>query len=284
MVTGKQYAEAAVAVYETKPQIGYIYGTRFVKWTKARQDALVSKYNSNPEKYKDYKLSAEIGSKWIGHIVTDCSGLTSKLAADFGLKFHWGSNSSYLYDCAYKGKKEAGMKFPAGCWMYTGEGKHGHIGIVDPSREWVIEAQGTKAGVTRTKVSNKKWTYWGLGKGMEFDFIPGEAQGIGEPAYVERPVEKEPAKEQNQTSGQTATDGKAEPTKIYYPTLRRGAKGDLVTQLQRFLAQDGSSLAIDGIFGPGTQSAVRAFQKKYGLLVDGVVGPQTWGKLLELYA
>ena len=280
MVTGKQYAEAAVKVYNTKPQVGYIYGTRFVKWTQARQEALERKYQSDPDRYSDYKLSAEIGGKWIGHIVTDCSGLTSKLAADFGLKYHWGSNSSYRNDCSHKGKKEPGMKFPAGCWMYTGKSanSHGHIGIVDPSGEWVIEAQGTKTGVTRTKVSNSKWTYWGLGKGMEFDFIPGEETGIGDAAYYEAP------KEQPKTAKDAAKTKKTEPTKIYYPTIRRGAKGDLVTQLQRFLAQDGSSLTIDGIFGQGTQSAVRAFQRKYGLDVDGIVGPQTWGQLLKLYA
>lgn len=268
MVTGKQYAESAQKVYETKPQVGYIWGTRFEKWTQEKQDALVKKYNSDPKKYSDYEKGALYGKKWVGHVVTDCSGLTSKLGKDLGLNYHHGSNSSWRYDCAYKGEKKKGMKFPAGTWMYTGTANsHGHIGIVDPSGEWVIEAQGTLKGVTRTKVSASKWTYWGLGKGMEFDFIPGEEN--------QKPIQK------------PATDKKKEsepPTKLYYPTLRRGAKGDLVAQLQTFLSKDGSKLAIDGIFGPGTQSAVRAFQRKYNLDVDGVVGPQTWGKLLELYA
>lgn len=265
MVTGKQYAESAQKVYETKPQVGYIWGTRFVNWTKEKQDALMKKYNSDPGKYSDYEKGAKYGKKWIGHVVTDCSGLTSKLGKDHGLSFHHGSNSSWRYDCAYKGKKEKGMKMPAGAWMYTGTvNSHGHIGIVDPTGEWVIEAQGTLAGVTRTKVSNSKWTYWGLGKGINFDFIPGQTT---EP---QKPAEK------------PATDNDP-PIKLYYPTLRRGAKGDLVAQLQTFLFKDGSTLAIDGIFGAGTQSAVRAFQRKYNLDVDGIVGPQTWGKLLELY-
>lgn len=37
---------------------------------------------------------------------------------------------------------------------------------------------------------------------------------------------------------------------------------------------------VDGIFGPGTEAAVKRFQATHGLAVDGIVGPQTWGVLL----
>ena len=40
---------------------------------------------------------------------------------------------------------------------------------------------------------------------------------------------------------------------------------------------------IDGIHGPLTNAGVRAFQTRYDLAVDGIVGPQTRGKLLEVY-
>lgn len=278
MVTGMQYAEAAKAVYDTKPQVGYIWGTSLVMWTKAKQEALARNHANDP----NYELGIKYGSKWIGHKVVDCSGLTSRLGKDFGLSYHHGSNSSWLNDCAHKGEKKAGMKIPAGAWMYTTTkvngkptNKHGHIGIVAPDGEHVIEAQGTIKGVTMTKVSDSKWTHWGLGKGITFDFIPGQM------------IEQKPVEESKQTveePKQTATDTPNKYSKINYPTIRRGTKGDLVAQLQTFLSKDGSSLKIDGIFGPGTQSAVRAFQKRYGLTVDGIVGPQTWGKLLELYA
>lgn len=40
-------------------------------------------------------------------------------------------------------------------------------------------------------------------------------------------------------------------------------------------------LAKDSVYGPRTRDAVRVFQEAKGLTVDGIVGPVTWGKLLE---
>jgi hypothetical protein len=58
------------------------------------------------------------------------------------------------------------------------------------------------------------------------------------------------------------------------PTLRRGARGDLVRQIQTDL-----KIAVDGIFGPGTEAALRQFQRDHGLVPDGIVGPRTWASL-----
>ena len=44
----------------------------------------------------------------------------------------------------------------------------------------------------------------------------------------------------------------------------------------------GLRLAVDGILGPATRSAVRNFQQRQGLIVDGIVGPQTEAKLRAL--
>ncbi|WP_432787795.1 peptidoglycan recognition protein family protein [Novosphingobium rhizosphaerae] len=58
------------------------------------------------------------------------------------------------------------------------------------------------------------------------------------------------------------------------PTLRRGDSGALVAALQRALEIDD-----DGKFGPGTEKAVRAAQRKAGLVPDGIVGPKSWAAL-----
>lgn len=65
-------------------------------------------------------------------------------------------------------------------------------------------------------------------------------------------------------------------------TLRLGATGAEVRQLQAALNSAlGLSLLLDGSFGPTTQAAVIAFQKKRGILADGIAGVVTQNALLD---
>lgn len=58
--------------------------------------------------------------------------------------------------------------------------------------------------------------------------------------------------------------------------LFRGSEGPPVAELQRRLNETGANLIVDGIFGPLTEAAVKAFQRRTpGLRVDGIVGPAT---------
>lgn len=61
--------------------------------------------------------------------------------------------------------------------------------------------------------------------------------------------------------------------------LRRGDKGDRVTDLQRLLNANGHALLVDGDFGPATERAVLGFQRSTGLVVDGLAGPKTFALL-----
>ena len=56
-----------------------------------------------------------------------------------------------------------------------------------------------------------------------------------------------------------------------------------IKDLQKLLNFDiNSGLDVDGQFGPATKSAVKKFQKKYGLTQDGIVGSGTWKKLISV--
>lgn len=59
-----------------------------------------------------------------------------------------------------------------------------------------------------------------------------------------------------------------------YSLVRKGSKGDTVRRLQEALG-----IAADGDFGPGTESALKAWQRENDCTPDGIAGPQTLAKL-----
>ena len=66
--------------------------------------------------------------------------------------------------------------------------------------------------------------------------------------------------------------------------LSRGDRGKEVLDVQTRLRGQGfvlGSEGADGFFGPNTAYAVRAFQQRRGMLVDGIVGANTWRELVE---
>lgn len=244
---------------------GYIWGTAGILWTQARQNA------TKDEQAKKY------GWKWIGRYVADCSGLFSWAFKQLNSYMYHGSNTMWREYCTANGtlkagKRTDGQELKPGTAVFTDHyGDKTHVGLYIGDG-LVIEASGTKTGVVTSKVTNTKWKCWGELKYV--DYGPYDKMGGEFSEVVDRTISGE------------ASPVVTKPTKIakqpVYPTVRRGDKGELVTQLQDLLSRDGSSLAVDGIFGPGTQSAVRAFQKKHDLVVDGIVGPKTWGELLKI--
>lgn len=58
--------------------------------------------------------------------------------------------------------------------------------------------------------------------------------------------------------------------------VKKGSRGEEVRRLQEWLAKEGYTIDVDGIFGRGTEKALRDFQAREGLHVDGVAGKNTW--------
>lgn len=89
------------------------------------------------------------------------------------------------------------------------------------------------------------------------------------------------------TSGVAQKPVSPAPTTCPYPapatTLRRGNTGNGVRWVQWHLAKTvAPTIKADGIFGAGTQRAVKKFQAKYDLAADGIVGRATREKMQEV--
>ncbi len=89
--------------------------------------------------------------------------------------------------------------------------------------------------------------------------------------------------------GRSVQAGKpVEVTPRYPGLLRVGSSGDEVRLVQAYLnrisevnGQFHPQIEVDGIYGKKVEEFVTAFQYHYGLSADGIVGRQTWAKLVE---
>lgn len=149
-------------------------------------------------------------------------------------------------------------------WHDSGKGDNqnspDHVGIVEKlsgNTITVIEGNYSNSVKRRTLAVNGKYI-----------------RGYGVPKYDS---EIETKAEETTSKGETTVN-------IELNVLQKGAKGEQVKAIQRILYSMGYDLGtskVDGDFGSKTDAAIRAYQKKNGLTVDGVVGQKTWGKLLK---
>ena len=124
------------------------------------------------------------------------------------------------------------------------------------------------SGVQHFTKRNKKWTHWAIPRGLYGN--------------------TDTASESSADSGSTSASDPAPASPVSaHPTLRLGAKGEAVREMQQKLLRAGEVLprwGADGDFGCETLAAVRSFQRKHQLVVDGICGPITWGKLEKVTA
>lgn len=234
---------------------GYIWGTSGTMWTAAKQKNLEKTTDADRENSRKY------GSKWIDHMVADCSGLFVWAYKQLGGAIYHGSDTMYRKYCDAKGELNSGARtdgkgLKPGTAVFVwkeSKKKYTHVGLYVGDGT-VIEAKGAQAGVTTSKITDTKWTNWGELTAVDYS---GTAP---EPAPAPDP---EPAKR---------------------PTLRRGNRNQYVKELQTDLDRLGYSLGIcgiDGDFGTATEKAVKEFQRDHGLSQDGICGPKTWAALID---
>ena len=183
------------------------------------------------------------GCKWCGCRIFDCRGYTRWLLAMVGLSLYGGTVTAQWETSSNWALKGDVKNMPRNlvCCIF----REGHTGMHLPG-DVTRHCGGRKGEVQEEPLpGNPKWLRFGIPAGL---YTNDELRKAG--------VNVDTAKN--------------------IPTLRRGAEGDLVEELQAILnAKYGFSLDVDGSFGANTEAAVKAFQKSKGLTVDGIVGSKT---------
>jgi hypothetical protein len=95
----------------------------------------------------------------------------------------------------------------------------------------------------------------------------------GEAPQIEEPPADEPRRPAGPRPGESTA----------YPNvpLRMGSRGALVGRVQERLRARGWTIGVDQQFGPETDRIVRQFQRRRGLLDDGIVGRHTWNAIFQ---
>ena len=189
----------------------------------------------------------------------DCRGFTDWVLKQFGFDLQGeGATSQWKNDANWSRKGLVKDGIPQGvlvCLFYpekTNKRKMAHTGFYFNG-----ETCECSNGVQHFTALKTKWTHWALPKCIDI-------QGIGEGVYHE----PDPAP--------TVNDGE--------PVLRRGDKGPTVKEAQQLLMAAGYALpkyGADGDFGAETQKAVKDFQWNNNIIMDGIIGPDTWAMLKD---
>lgn len=169
-------------------------------------------------------------------------------------------------------------------WQDSGvgdnQGSTDHVGIVVAvSGSTITVVEGNKSDAVGYRTMRQNGTYirgYGLPDYAKYAAEAPDGQGeiIVPDAGEDTNVPTTPAPDTNVGGKITGL-----------PMLRRGDKGEVVRAAQFLLNGRGASCGrygADGEFGPATEAATLAFQRRNRLKADGIIGPQTWAKLLGM--
>lgn len=217
---------------------------------------LVQKRTQYPDRYNTYGDECK---KQFGQKVHDCVGLIKgylwcdtpdsepiyKAAQDVAV-------SGLYMVCPESGSIDTMPDIPGVC-VFMRDMSHVGVYIGDG---YVVEASGHAMGVVQTKLAGRGWGLWGTPRWINYEAAATPAQ---------------PA----QTASALTVTG--------LPLLRYGDKGEFVRSAQLLLIGRGYSCGrcgADGEIGQDTFNAAVAYQRACGLQQDGIIGAQTWARLI----
>lgn len=227
----------------------YIWGGQGQAWPTVTEEWIKKKESGTHEKnaLKTYRAAVNAGYQKKLRAF-DCSGLGMYYIQQLaGLSKSDMNAHGMMGKCTLISKGEV----KKGCWVFkrytTGTKRAYHIGYVVDDALNVIEAQGRAYGVVKRPLSKGGWNAYGI------------------PSYFKKEI-------MAQDGGDIDISGRAY---TFTRNLKKGCKGQDVANLQTLLNENGDDLKADGDFGTKTRAAVREYQKRKGLKVDGIAGKNT---------
>lgn len=222
---------------------------------------LVQKRTQYPDRYNAYGDECK---KQYGQKVHDCVGLIKgylwcdtpdsepiyKASQDVAV-------SGLFTVCPENGSIDTMPDLPGVC-VFMRDMSHVGVYIGDG---YVVEATGHARGVVKTKLAGRGWGLW------------------GKPRWISYKTTTTPVQPAQTTAQATASA----PTVTGLPLLRYGDKGECARSAQMLLIGRGYSCGrcgADGEIGQDTYNAIIAFQRASGLQQDGIIGAQTWARLI----
>lgn len=246
------------------------------------QLATESLYQSKKKQYPNYYTAKDFQSQY-GQKVHDCIGLIKGyLWSDTPTsipKYNSSQDVSadgMLAKCKEKGSISTIPELP-GVLVFSPR----HVGIYI-GNGYVIEARGHAYGVVKTKLSSRGWKSWG--KCPWIEYIEGD-QPKKETSKENLVLAfQKAAKADDKTLlPQYGTDG------CYGQETKEAMQKCVVKKRLTYkyknctkLVQRLLGIAQDGLCGQQTSGAIKEFQKKNNLEIDGCCGPNTWKKLLGI--
>lgn len=195
---------------------------------------------------KNKKTSCE-GCPYKGGRIYDCRGFTYYCLKQVGVSISSvGATTQWNTNSwVKKGETKNGIPNLVCCLFKKKGDKMSHTGL-HVGDGLIIHCSGeVKYGST----DDTSWTHWAIPKGLHTD------------EYI-----------------------KAVQMVKVMKTLSKGSKGEAVSKLQLMLNALGFDCGeVDGSYGAKTVAAVKAFQEKYGLLIDGIYGKSTAAMLEDVY-
>lgn len=245
--TGQGLAEYA------KAQLGKPYW-----WGTFGQTANAGLLAAKRQQYPGYYTASDFASQF-GQKVHDCVGLIKgylwcdapdgepiyKAAQDVAV-------SGLYMVCAQTGSIDTMPDIPGVCVFMR---DMSHVGVYIGGG-YVVEATGHARGVVKSKLAGRGWGLW------------------GKPRWISYEATATPVQPAQTASALTVTG---------LPLLSYGDKGEYVRSAQLLLIGRGQSCGrygADGEIGQDTYNATVAYQKACGLQQDGIIGAQTWARLI----